>query len=177
MKTDDDVKGFICTSYMNPNGNIRVVLCSTSFSMGLDVNGVDTVIYYGPANDVDDYVQESGRAEYVKSNTCRRAFILNVFKTSVEHAHIPYFCCDICRLSCKCACSCEDEFVCTNTCNQVLLKICTAIMSNEDNDSDDNDDNDITELDDIFSSDSDSDVLESSTRTPQVIYSSDDEMF
>ena len=51
-------------------------------------------------------------------------------------------------------------------------------MSNEDNDdSDDNDDNDITELDDMFSSDSDSDVLESSTRKPQVIYSSDDEMF
>ncbi|CAG2233679.1 recQ [Mytilus edulis] len=178
MKTDDDVKDFICTSYMNPN-----------------------------ANDVDDYVQESGRAgrepsqqcnailltykrclgsqnifpsmkEYVKSKTCRRAFILNIFKTIVEHAHIPHFCCDICRLSCKCACSCEDECVCTNTCNQVLPKINTAIMSNEDNDdSDDNDDNDITELDDMFSSDSDSDVLESSTRKPQVIYSSDDEMF
>ncbi|CAG2190513.1 unnamed protein product [Mytilus edulis] len=207
MKTDDDVKDFICTSYMNPNGNIRVVLCSTSFSMGLDVKGVDTVIHYGPANDVDDYVQESGRAgrepsqqcnailltykrclgsqnifpsmkEYVKSKTCRRAFILNIFKTIVEHAHIPHFCCDICRLSCKCACSCEDECVCTNTCNQVLPKINTAIMSNEDNDdSDDNDDNDITELDDMFSSDSDSDVLESSTRKPQVIYSSDDEMF
>ncbi|XP_063417276.1 uncharacterized protein LOC134699791 [Mytilus trossulus] len=209
MKTDDDVKDFICTSYMNPNGNIRVVLCSTSFSMGLDVKGVDTVIHYGPANDVDDYVQESGRAgrelsqllqcnailltykrclgsqniflsmkEYVKSKTCRRAFILNIFKTIVEHAHIPHFCCDIFRLSCKCACSCEDECVCTNTCNQVLPKINTAIMSNEDNDdSDDNDDNDITDFDDMFSSDSDSDVLESSTRKPQVIYSSDDEMF
>lgn len=56
------MKESICTSYQNPNGNIRVVLCSTSFSMGLDVKGVDTVVHYGPANDIDDYLQETGRA-------------------------------------------------------------------------------------------------------------------
>ncbi|XP_062571099.1 uncharacterized protein LOC134233124 [Saccostrea cucullata] len=48
LKTDDDVKESICSSYQDPTGNIRVVLCSTSFSMGLDVKAVDTVVHYGP---------------------------------------------------------------------------------------------------------------------------------
>ena len=40
MKTSDVVKSSICKSYDDPAGHIRVVLCSTSFSMGLDVKGV-----------------------------------------------------------------------------------------------------------------------------------------
>jgi Lhr-like helicase len=38
--------------------------------MGLDVKGVDTVIHYGPANDIDDYLQESGRAERDPPHEC-----------------------------------------------------------------------------------------------------------
>ena len=62
MKTDEVVKQTIYTSYQDPKGNIRVVLCSTSFSMGLDVKDVNTVIHYGPANEIDDYIQETGCA-------------------------------------------------------------------------------------------------------------------
>ena len=61
MKTADVVKSAICNSYQNPDGNIRAVLRTTSFGMGLDVKGVDTVIHYGPANNLEDYIQETGR--------------------------------------------------------------------------------------------------------------------
>ena len=43
LKTDDEVKENICTNYHNEHGNTRVVLCSTSISMALDVKGVSTV--------------------------------------------------------------------------------------------------------------------------------------
>ncbi|CAC5412531.1 unnamed protein product [Mytilus coruscus] len=70
MKTDDDVKDFICTSYMNPN-----------------------VIHYGPANDVDDYVQESGRAGREPSLQCNAILLTyirclgsqNIFPTMKEY--------------------------------------------------------------------------------------------
>ena len=37
-------------------------MCSTSFSMGLDIKGVNTVIHFRACNDLDGYLQESGRA-------------------------------------------------------------------------------------------------------------------
>ena len=37
MTTSDIVKPSICESYADPCGHIREVLCTTSFSMGLDV--------------------------------------------------------------------------------------------------------------------------------------------
>ena len=62
LKTDDEVKDSIASSYQKEDGNVCVVLCSTSFSMGLDVKGVNTVIHYRACNNLDDYLQESGRA-------------------------------------------------------------------------------------------------------------------
>ena len=40
LKTDDEVKENIYTNYQNELGNTRLVLCSTSFSMGLDVKAL-----------------------------------------------------------------------------------------------------------------------------------------
>lgn len=62
LKTDEEVKEVVAASYQDPEGVTRVVLCSTTFSMGLDVKGVNAVIHYGSSNDLDDYIQESGRA-------------------------------------------------------------------------------------------------------------------
>ena len=33
-----------------------------AFGMGIDIPDIWTVIYYGPSSDVDDYIQEAGRA-------------------------------------------------------------------------------------------------------------------
>ncbi|XP_048258513.1 ATP-dependent DNA helicase RecQ-like [Haliotis rufescens] len=61
-KTNREVKKCVSQSFMDPNGFKRIILCSTSFSMGLDLQSVETVIHYGPANNVEDYIQETGRA-------------------------------------------------------------------------------------------------------------------
>ena len=46
-----------------PNGNCRVLFCTTAFGMGVDISNVRTVIHFGPTADVDDYFKESGQAE------------------------------------------------------------------------------------------------------------------
>ena len=142
----------MCASYQNPDGNIRVVLSSTSFSMGLDVKAVDYIIHYGPANDIDDYVQETGRAgrnfskqchailikykrclgskniskemkEYVKTKTCRRKEILQFFGFSTELPSITkHDCCDICMKSCRCNCKCS-----TDECNCESSNYCNKV--------------------------------------------------
>ena len=62
LTTNEKIKRTVCESFQDTNGVIWVVLCSTSFSMGLDFMCVHTVVQCGPANDLDDYLQSSGRA-------------------------------------------------------------------------------------------------------------------
>ena len=52
MKTEETVKKNILNSFMDTNGHVRIVLCSTSFSMGLDLCDVPYVVHYGPSNDL-----------------------------------------------------------------------------------------------------------------------------
>lgn len=152
MKTDDEVKENICTNYQNEHGNIRVVLCSTSFSMGLDVKEVSTVIHYGPANDIDDYMQEVGRCgrdetqqshailikykrclgsqnitkemkTYVLSDSCRRVHLLVPFTDTAAPLLPKHACCDICSIMCKCLCSCNTECTCETKCTGVTSSV------------------------------------------------------
>ena len=193
QKTDDDVKNSICSSYHDPNGNIRVVLCSASFSMGLDVKGVDTVIHYGPANDIDDYLQESGRAgrdpshechaillkykrclgsqnisvsmkDYVKTAACRRQLLMSKFGSPMNKKEPLHLCCDSCQKSCRCACVCEKDCMCTNLCKAQMPSVLETIQTYKDAEV-----NSASEI----SSDSDIDQIR---RKPQIIYSSDDEL-
>ena len=142
MKTTDSVKEAICRSYHEDSGTLRVVLCTTSFSMGLDVKGVDTVVHYGPANNLEDYLQETGRAgrnpnekchavmikykrstgsknisanmkEFVLSSSCRRKRLLRPFTTDLECV-TPSIIHDCCDICAKlCKCLCN----CSDTCN------------------------------------------------------------
>ena len=146
MKTTDSVKESICKSYQEQFGSLRVVLCTTSFSMGLDVKGVDTVVHYGPANDLEDYIQETGRAgrnlsdkchavlmrykrctgsknisadmkNYVTSTTCRRIQILKPFMhETVRNSICPTVSHDCCDI---CANTCRCSVLCSG-------KLCTV---------------------------------------------------
>ncbi len=149
MKTDDTVKTAICKSYEDPLGSIRVVLCTTSFSMGLDVNGVDvdTVVHYGPVNDLEDHIQETGRAgrdadqychgviikykrslgskniskpvkQYVLATTCRRKVLMGPFMPDIEPVSpTPQHLC--CDICTdSCKCLCTCD---TNICDCGLL--------------------------------------------------------
>jgi superfamily II DNA helicase RecQ len=105
--TDDEIKSFILESFTKENGTVKVLFATTAFGMGVDCKGHRLVVHYGPPNDVDDYVQENGRAgrgnskshailvsyprctsgkvskamkDYVKNTTvCRRKMLLQCF--------------------------------------------------------------------------------------------------
>ena len=142
LKTDEVVKESIAASCQDPNGITRVVLCSTSSSMGLDVKGVSTVIHYGPSSDLDDYIQESGRAgrqldehahaiimrykgclsskhiskdmkNFIQTKACRRRILLEPFIETFKDLQEAHDCCDICALTCSCLCCCESGSSCT----------------------------------------------------------------
>ena len=149
LTTNEKIKREICKSFQDENGCVRVILLSsTSFSMGLDVRDVNTVVHYGPANDIDDYLQESGRAgrdpsiscnavmlkykyclgsqnitsemkEYVKAESCRRLLLLRPFSEDAQSLHPMHNCCDICSAKCKCSCSCTDNCECSTPCSGI----------------------------------------------------------
>ena len=200
LKTDEEVKESISASYQDVDGSIRVVLCSTSFSMGLDVKGVNTVVHYGACNDLDDYLQESGRAgrqpdeqchaivmkykqclgsqnitkemkEFITTKSCRRKLLLQPF-TDKTPKFGDHNCCDNCAAQCSCLCSCStiDSCTCDNRCSENSSKIVDLMQLFLHKDID-------AESSDDFSEgyDSDSEIEQYRSRRPQIIETSSDE--
>ena len=120
-----------------------------------------TVIHYGPANDTDDYLQESGRAgrdpshechaillkykrclgsqsisvsmkDYVKTADCRRQLLMSKFGFPMNKKVPLHLCCDSCQKSYRCACVCEKDYTCTNLCNDSLPSVLETIRTFED---------------------------------------------
>lgn len=158
LTTNEKIKRFICSSFQEPNGTVRVVLCSTSFSMGLDVKCVHTVVHFGPANDLDDYLQESGRAgrdptascnaivlryrhclnsqnisqtmkEYMKALCCRRLLLLQPFSKDAKSLQPKHECCDNCSLVCQCLCNCIGKCTCISVCSATQSPILESIKT------------------------------------------------
>ena len=55
-------KDVIIASYSKPESTIRVLICTVAFGMGMDVPDIRRVIHWLPAEDIETYVQECGRA-------------------------------------------------------------------------------------------------------------------
>ena len=55
------VRTNIISSFTEPDGVLRVVFATIAFAMGLDSPNIRKVIHWKPPNDVEGYVQESGR--------------------------------------------------------------------------------------------------------------------
>jgi ATP-dependent DNA helicase RecQ len=199
LKTDDEVKESITNSYQDPTGHTRVVLCFTSFSMGLNVKGVDTVIHYGACNDLDDFLQETGRAgrhaddkchsivmkykqclssknitqnikDFVNATTCRRKLLLEPF-TDETIVEEGHNCCDICAVNCACLCLCNEGNTCDCgvKCPSNTSKVYDRITQFIENEIDIDDEDSNSE-----GFDTDSDIDEHINRKPCVVdYSSD----
>ena len=198
MKTSDIVKSSICQSYADPCGHIRVVLCTTSFSMGLDVKGVDSVVHYGPANNLEDYLQETGRAgrnpeqkchavmiKYKRSTgsknislemkqlECRRRVLLNSFTTEMDSLSPSpdHLCCDNCTQKCRCLCMCLSLDTCEcNTCCDFQDTLILSHIKETVNALSSSSDSDVSQA--SFESDSDFEGYRS--RKPNVLYYSDE---
>ena len=60
--TEDLVKDSVLHQFTDASSKLRVLICTAAFGMGVDCAGVTHVIHYGPPNDVETYVQQTGRA-------------------------------------------------------------------------------------------------------------------
>ena len=57
-----DVKEAIIIGFSTPHSNLRVVIATIAFGMGMDSPNVRRVIHWGPSADVELHLQETGRA-------------------------------------------------------------------------------------------------------------------
>lgn len=103
-------------SFQSLSGTIRLLIATIAFGMGIDCKGVHRVIHYGPAKNVESYIQETGRAgrdgtqsavyilyhgillvhvnghmkQYVKTNHCRRKELLKHFECTTWQQEVPH---------------------------------------------------------------------------------------
>ena len=113
--TEAHVKESIVSSFPALDSNLRVVVATIAFGMGLDCPNISHVIHWGPSSTIEDYVQEIGRAgrtaamhacatlyyqkgdqqltsakmmEYCKNRTeCRRELLFRDFDDSIVVMH------------------------------------------------------------------------------------------
>lgn len=138
--TDPVVKEDI-VSLFTRESTLRIVVATVAFGMGLDCPNVRQVIHFGPPNDIESYVQETGRAgrdnlqslavlikkpssgRYIEKTMarymsndihCRRDNLFEHFDLYSRTFDGPLcLCCDVCLKSCKCShcCSNHQSFV------------------------------------------------------------------
>lgn len=143
--TTPDVKDHILESFCHPNGTLRIVVATVAFGMGLDCPNVRQIIHWGPSSDVEQYLQETGRAGrdgqpsiailhvtdlkahpteesmktyYQNKNVCRRQLLLEQFQETTKTNNatdIHKICEDIHR--CKCCDLCEMICTCPLCCS------------------------------------------------------------
>ena len=139
--TSPSIQENVLSSLNDPNGKVRIIIATTALGMGVDIKGLHRIINYGPPADIESYMQELGRAgrdgkqseallmfhgrqlrhctpeilEYLKSSSCRRSKLLELFDKGTVCSHnFPnekHLCCDICQLVCTCE---------TNNCPDIL---------------------------------------------------------
>ena len=121
--SDQIIKENILADLNNPDGLVRVVLCTSALSVGVSVSSVKYVIHYGAPTHAQEFVEETGRAAreyylhghsilltfprmnpkglsltmktYIAGEKCRRKILLEAFQcdTAISQVH---GCCDIC---------------------------------------------------------------------------------
>ena len=126
--TPDSAKERICSSFSG-SGKARVVIASTSLSMGVDFPHVRYVIHFGPERTLTDHLQQAGRAgrdskqafniilhqgkhldqcersvkEVIRSKECVRKLLLHNFTDEDVSLSVQHDCCNRCHAVCKCA--------------------------------------------------------------------------
>ena len=51
----------IIASFTKPDGELRTVVATVAFSMGLDAPNIRKIIHWGPPGDLEMYLQQTGR--------------------------------------------------------------------------------------------------------------------
>ena len=126
-----DKKEQVLKLFTEPEGNLRLLVATTSFGMGIDCPDIRRIIHWGVPTTVEEYAQETGRAgrdgklavailyegvgekyadakmkAYLTNHkTCRRVVLFQdfiMFSEKDVNDHCACKCCDIC--ACKCTC-------------------------------------------------------------------------
>ena len=131
-RTRDNVKDVELESFCNPTGCLRIIIATVAFGLGLDCPNVRRIIHWGPSNDIEQYMQETGRAgrdslpavavlhtvdlaaheveesmkQYYKNKVkCRRKLLLSPFEdfsSNEDYCETFCKCCDVCESVCTC---------------------------------------------------------------------------
>jgi len=135
-KTEDIIKKCVLEQCSKLDSCLRVIICTAAFGMGIDCVGVNCVIHYGPPNDIETYIQQTGRSgrdgqpshcqlmlakdqmrfcdvnmkSYCTNSTvCRRDSLYSGF-SSYNSRGSKCNCCDICAHKCNCT-KCQSLIV------------------------------------------------------------------
>lgn len=127
--THSKVKEIILSSFQSTAAPLRIVIATIAFGLGIDCPDVRKIIHLGPPNDIEDYIQQIGRAGRDKlpsvalllhgvnlmrnssktminyctnSNLCRRNFLFSEFDSYVINNNNGCNCCDMCEIVCTC---------------------------------------------------------------------------
>ena len=127
--TDDEVKQQIVQSF-SKQSSLRIVCATSAFGMGIDCPDVRHIIHFGAPDDIESYIQETGRGGrdgnfasatlYIvnhQNRYCEQSMLQYQLNTTIcrrdvlfhetdyfEHVDITpkCLCCDICRVQCVC---------------------------------------------------------------------------
>ena len=122
-------KSIILNSFHEEQGTVRVVFVTNALGMGVNFSDVRTIIDYGPPREMEDFVQQIGRAgrdgkpskavllynglhlrncdknikEYCSSNSgCLRKLLLAEFGSLEPKTEFDHNCCVHCHKDCLC---------------------------------------------------------------------------
>ena len=68
--TEDGIKEHIVHSFTTPNSPLRIVIATVAFGMGLNCPDVRKIIHIGSPEDVECYLQQTGRAGWDGKDCC-----------------------------------------------------------------------------------------------------------
>ena len=128
--TTDRCKQNITETFPKEESTTRVIFATSAFGMGVNIPDVERVIHFGAPRTLQGFMQESGRGgrngckcdsmlytlpadtthsdqetkEFIKAETCRRQYLINIFTPEKPVRKIPgHLCCDNCRKECECS--------------------------------------------------------------------------
>ena len=87
--TDVVTKTRIIENFTKPS-QLRIVIATVAFGMGINCPDVHHIIHFGPPDDVEAYIQETGRAGRDGSSSCARLLITKGWKRFVDENMMNY---------------------------------------------------------------------------------------